>query len=791
MDDFIRHCWNSRVPDADFIQEIHQRYNDIEIIELMCTLLQFCGQPYQTTPFLFPYLFSIIQDNPFRVFSIISKLNCNQEIGFIKLFSKYGDSIFNLFEEINNDAANFALKSLNLVLKYFSNIEDSSLYKEAIDKLSQSSMFAILIASARLYFPDEFKTIQKQFEVSISLDNKIPQINLSQLNLISALFKKTVMNYHTSKSIYEITYLCSTCLSLLEMSDNFYDYQSSDILEKLFMLLVEQFFESPSLQTGFLITNHLVHKILNSQKTEFDNDEIGQLIDRIELDFERDNETQYNSPYVELCSPRIKNDYSIYYPKGITPKELKTFLTTPPPSIDNEDIFSILFQYPMFISSFVDYFISLMTPTNILVCSNLANQIMEHISDFILLLKTQKKFIAFLKSLNTFLRIVEFENLEYSEAFTHLWYLFLIIFRTPLQYGSKISGKICEEFLKESDESLHPFLKLFIGMFTIDDYLQLEKELMLDEVTHMAHPLNQCIGVLRYLMATNDIDSIINVVETHNFLLPSVLIWGIKMQDPSVIKLASVKMPSHALIDTLFYQMMPIKGKSMTWLAGINHSKVDYDFMVTFPPRDISNYQFIVSNGLMSLAEIRPININKLMQSIMMWRSIIQVYGLNSFIIMLIDLLLWNTQTRSDPVYQKTIFLYAACILIFTCENDQETLMDVFTITIDFITAGYEQAGSCDSLADFLAIIAIPLKEKWKEELMPLLHLNEPFMDEERNTPKISFAINFLKASLHIQSLRQLITVDMLHPIYFENDCQTAIDFFISKEMQSNEILDV
>ena len=93
--------------------------------------------------------------------------------------------------------------------------------------------------------------------------------------------------------------------------------------------------------------------------------------------------------------------------------------------------------------------------------------------------------------------------------------------------------------------------------------------------------------------------------------------------------------------------MMAMVKPKDAWQSVIDYS--DYDFMVEFPPQSIAEVQFVIIEDLNHIAKISPIEPNKVRSIVISWRAWINVFTMELFVKTLIGLLMWNTQSNSDP----------------------------------------------------------------------------------------------------------------------------------------------
>lgn len=798
MDNFIRVCWNDRVPAQKFVEEIHSLFDSSRAAEITRELMILCGQSYEPTSFIFEYFISIVQKDPAYIFSIIDETDTRQILGCVRLFIKCGDTLFNDFKIGTKDSAVCALNALRLVLNYHNN--DPNLLKEAIIKLSRSPMFSILIASGRVFAPEDFKNVQEEFERADPFKGMMNQLHVSQAHLLSALFTEKLSNPQTIQNRHEILTLFASSMQIWYVKDGLFTFFIPDIMKNLYFLLITKFITNPSLQLAYMITNLFVRIILKKSGDDeacplvpFNPDDLNHLLDQLYKELKPNNVKSFRSEYVKYCTPTVEKEYSDYFPRGLTLDRVKQHLTSPPKTIDNSDIFSTIFQHPMFVSQLPDYIMSYLVPEHVEEASMFAEQINKHHADFRLLITMQGKMTDFLKTLEKLCRSMTVNTPEDVKRFTNIWVLFLSLYRFSWRSGSKITREPCLKFCEEADEPLHNFLCLLSGVMSVEDYANSDRSMTAEKFLSIRSPYEESIGFLKYLILTNDIEIAKPLLNNHPYLWPSALVWGFRVRDPKALQLSKLKMPNNKLINIFFYHMMMAMAKpKVSWESVIDYS--DYDFMIEFPPHSIGEVQYRIIEDLNHIAKVSPIEPNKVRSIVISWRAWINVFTMELFVKTLIGLLMWNTQSNSDPLSSKAIFQSAACFLVVVCDEDSEEILKILKTAMNMLEEGPESVSDGDGLAQFCVILVIALRHRWKEAFIELLDIRKKILDGESQagSARMTFTLSLIKTSLYISHLQTLISPDMFDTTFLKHDCQTAIDFFIAKEIASkNDEIDL
>lgn len=791
MDVFIKSCWNSRVPAHDFITQMHSKFDNAGVAQITRQLMILCGQSYEPTPFIFEYFISIVQNDPAYIFSIIDETDPQQILGCVRLFIKCGDTLFNDFKIGTKDSAVCALNALRLVLHYHYN--DPNILKEAIIKLSRSPMFSILISSGRVFAPEDFRNVQEEFERANPFDGMMNQLHVSQAHLLSALFTEKLSNPQTIQNRHEIINLFASSMQIWYVKDGLFTFFIPDIMKNLYFLLITKFITNPSLQLAYMITNLFVRIILKKSGDDetcplvpFNADDLNLLLDQLFTEMKPDNQKSYRSAYAKYCTPIVEKEYSDYFPRGITLDSVKQHLTSSPKYIDNNDIFSTIFQHPMFVSQLPEYIMSFLVPEHVEEASKFAEQINKHHADFRLLITMQGKMTEFLKNLDKLCRKMTANTPEDVKRFTNIWILMLSLYRFSWRSGSKITREPCLKFVEEADPPLHNLLSVLSGVMSANDFADLDRTMTKEKFLKINNPYDESIGFLHYLILTNDIESTKPLLDSHPYLWPSALVWGFRVRHPSALQLAKLKMPNYKLINIFFYHMMMamVKPKD-AWLSVIDYS--DYDFMIEFPPQSISEVQYTIIDDLNYIAKISPLEPNKVRSIVISWRAWINVFTIELFVKTLIGLLMWSTQSSSDPLSSKVIFQSAACFLVVVCDEDSEEILKIIKIAMNMLEEGPESISDGDGLAQFCVILVIALRHRWKEAFIELLDIRKRILDGESQagSARMTFTLSLIKTSLYISHLQTLISPDMFDTTFLKHDCQTAIDFFIAKEIAS------
>ena len=785
-DDFLKLCWNMRIPASKFADKFFSELPPEKISKITRNLIILCGQSYEPPALTFEYFISIATKNPSHIFSVIDVLDPQQVLGCVRLFIKCGNTLFEDFKIGQKQSAMCALNALRLVLNY--HYFDSNLLKEAITNLSRSPIFCILIASGRVYAPNDFRQVREQFEAANPFDGVMKNLSVSQVHLLSALFTEDLNQPQIASNRHDILLLYSQISQVWFIrSQAFLPFS----MKNLFLFSISKYINNPSLTLAYFITNLYV-RILSKQYNEYDDlssygfnsENLNTLLEQFYGESKPEKKTS-RSQYVEFCTPNIEKEYSDYYPKGMTLNSVKQLLANPPNYFSNDNIFSSIYHCPMFVSKLPDLIMSYMNPDNCELAAKMADQIFKNLSDFRLLLTIQGKLQAFIDSLANISR-----RIFQPSSFTKFWFLLLTLVRFSYSSGSETARQPILLFQENVVPKLNQFLGFLIGVYSNNGNPIQDKTLAIETFDSISTPFEQSMDFLTLLFRTNDINFAISQLQSKPYLWPSALIWGLRSQNEKALALGKLKMPKYQIIDALFYHMMIVLTKSKDICMSLLDYP-DFELISKYHISDIAGIHINLINDINELGKISQ-DKDKVQSIIISWRAWSQCFSLEVFVKTLIDLLMWGSQSRSDPLGSKHAYHAVAFLLILVVDEDPEQIIKIIKIAMDTLEQGSESELDGDGLAQFCVVLIIGLGSKWKEQLKEILDLKKKILDTETQagSSKMIFSLSFIKSSLFIPNLQLLISPEVFNSSFWKHDCQTAIDFFIGigNAINENEI---
>ncbi|OHT03378.1 hypothetical protein TRFO_29244 [Tritrichomonas foetus] len=806
---FIRESWNQNLSTQDFMIKMHEIYDKNGINEIASHLLEMCGMGLLNPKFLFNCLVAIIQEDPSYIFQWIPTIQSHSEKidPYIKLFHDCGDTLCNNLTVGEKDSADYALNILKFVLSFQTDIE------AIISKLTNSPKFSTLIASGRVLSRDNFLETRSLFldidpynNNSYNSEGEYETIPLTQIHFFHALFSRN-LNYtqilHTQHD--EIHFFASTILSW-KSKNIFFSFIHRSISYILYHIFINHFISKPSLHLGFLITN-LIVRVLNKDydddngNHEFNEDPVLQTLSKMndasKRFFDGSNLNVRNQKYLSVNQ---KMEFWEFFPNERNIEDYKILLTSKPPQIVNADLFSIALKYPMIISKIVNLIIDAFNENDEQAALEFAENIFSRLKDFHHLLCIQKKLTEFFISLTNFLLIREDEH-----SFTQFWILLLSLFDYSWKSGSPILRSYCISFLNNTEPLLSFYLIFYYGCnhsddeklnndfnFSLDLNFYMNKyqitrniDKLKDDFKYENYYFKNVFSCLFYLIETQNIDEIFDIISNKIYLLPSALWWGIKSKNHASMKLIELPIPRYKFIQKLFSQLIITLTKPKSaWeiFADLNN----YDVILENRPKNISLILHRIISDVNRLTKGQIDNIKVFYSIATLWRSWIKIFSLNVFVSSLLSLLVLNSKNSTNIIYNIKAFIASASVICTAVEENSDMLYETMKIVIACLDDENQNVTGSVGLANFFSVILLSLHERSNEaiELLDDIKAFTSKNDISKNSPRMAFITVISTISLYHFNFHSLMTPDMFNLNFLKSNCQLAIDYYISQEIE-------
>ena len=248
--DYIRNSWNHNLSKEDFISGISDKS---EYVNIAHCLLEICGENDQPSKLFLEYLNVLFDDTATcrDVFLHIGNHNSN---GILLLIIEKGNELFQNFEISNLISAESAKNAILTCI----NSKDEILAKNAIERLSESPVFCILISSARVYFPDEIHEIGLSLRNLIPDNPSIPDTLPFPMTLLkhALLYEPKVSSFLFSR--HELAVIIISHLIINSSVPSAFSFLDINTFCHLYLHCVTTYLSNPSLQLSYLVTNLLV-----------------------------------------------------------------------------------------------------------------------------------------------------------------------------------------------------------------------------------------------------------------------------------------------------------------------------------------------------------------------------------------------------------------------------------------------------------------------------------------------------------------------------------------------------
>jgi hypothetical protein len=178
----------------------------------------------------------------------VKKKNPSHLLGIAHVIDRCGDTLFNDLAIGNESSAHCSLKALHFTLT----IPDPSLRKSAVQKLSLSPFFSVLIASGRMFCPKQFIRVVELFREVDPFSEIDPPL---QNHLTTALLTKQLSCPRFLSPHMGVFVLVGT---LALIGDLFHEIPDPEMIQTMVLLFGQLFrcyFSKPTLLCAYLLLN--------------------------------------------------------------------------------------------------------------------------------------------------------------------------------------------------------------------------------------------------------------------------------------------------------------------------------------------------------------------------------------------------------------------------------------------------------------------------------------------------------------------------------------------------------
>lgn len=749
----LRECWNKRLSPNEFISQIPDSLENT----FAQHLLDLCGSDIQPFQLFLDYLEKLIEKPNVceEIFTNTSNYNKN---GLLNLINTKGNIIFENIEIGSQNASKCALNALSLCLES----EDSNLIHQNIEKLTESSKFSILIASARVNFPDEFTEVAnraKNIILNPNILSPIPfPLNILHKALFSSKKTKDILFSRHDFTLMALSYLILdspdlTCLSFLEIP-TFYH---------LYLHAVTDFLSNPTMHSEFLITNLLVRvyvkltggDISSLSVNEFSREYLTELLSKLQSS-DHDNQN-YLDENRENCDYLNKStDYST----------LPTILINETEEFNPEKFLDYSFENPSFASRIVESASDMIKQYNSQTKDIILN-IMKNFDDFLFLMIWQNKFYDFIQILMNL--SLSMRDLDPIEDFQTIFYFGLSLIRKAWGTGRKtLRDGILNFISNQENESLRDFLTQFLNPQELPNYLVLGTNYRFNEL-------------VKFIKELNENPQIDGISPPHYI---SVILTGLRVEDPRPIiaALGKHQLPHFPAVDILYRQLLS-KVAIPTKRVYVRH-RADFDTIMQNRPKTIEDIVPTIIDQLNLIAR----NDNKqeeINDIVTYWSACIEIFGFCDFCHTLIEKIIWKTAHASVPDDTSALFGSVAFVLAVLVNGNDELIDKAIEIGCEFAINNSRSMPVCIGLSRFVLSFVCVCSGDWKKRFDKIIGIaidiiNDNYETQQPHDPTF-FGVSLIKSSLLLPTLQSNISDDVVQALLKIDDAKTIIEYFIVK----------
>ena len=767
--DYIRNSWNRNLSKEDFISGIS---DSSELVNIAHCLLEICGENDQPSKLFLDYLNALFDNTTTcrEVFLHIDKHNSN---GILLLIIEKGNELFQDFEISNLISAECAKNALFTCI----NPKDELLAKNAIQRLSESPVFCILIASARVYFPDEIH------EIGISVKNLIPD-NPSipdTLPFPMTLLKHALLSEPKVSSFlfqrHELGVIIISNLIINSSVPSSFSFLDIHTFCHLYLHCVTTYLSNPSLQLSYLVTNLLVrifNKISNnsedlSQDLYSEND-LQSLLEIIQtmktVDPISEQEDRENCDFLNKST-----NYNMLLSQLISTSSLSMS-----GSIINDSI-----RFPSLSSTLVDRLLQKIQSSNISDVE-LAKQLSEHNQDLLMLLLMQHKFLNFLQVL--FNVAINIQSTSSLSEFTSYWYFALSLLRAAWGLGWDSLRKEINSFIDDQFENnLQLFLKQFLDPKVPQSFSPpFHQKTYFNEVIEMLSQLN---GNEQYPI--NDQKKPLHYL--------SIILTGLRSENPRsfIDMLIDEHLPDIPVIQIMFTQLLiRVSPAARSYLTAC--SKPDYEAILTASqPESIDLLSPILLSQFDTISRTNQLTNQDALNIITTWNAWTHQFTFPIFCRELINKLIWKTSHAFVPDDASNLFQFVASILAIQINGNSEYIDQALNTAYEIVINGVDSTATCSYLALFSLVIICTCDGNWEERFNLLLQRCCDLLLNEHSNPSISkeeidfFSLTVIRTALSTPKLQSIMPESIIDALLAAGDTRTTIDYLIVKSQTTQE----
>lgn len=736
-------------------EEFHQLisgYDREKFLKIIEYLLVLCGQELSIQFFL-DYAKKIFETYPIETFVSFGASDSAQILGLTRLYAQCGDQLFSKFLIGKEMSAICAIKGVKLCTDC-PNIE---LAKEAFECLSRSQIFTVLIASARIYYPEEFQETKEKVKNSQVYKELSQEPSLSLTNLFTSLFTDKITESTAKIHKQDVIILTNYSLHLFLLDQEVYSYYQPYLSIQYFVYTLKSFILNPSYFKGLALTAFIPHLLFHETSEEI----FGVYLRNLDLDLIR-----------KSAHLLFEMDSA---PCGLTKDEVLTLLTTCPEVPDSELLEKAL-SYPSLCTSLGPRVCEAFKIETIDTAAAFATHLLERDDDLV-------NFIELIMMQDLYLTLVErvFELCQITlqpELFAPLWFFAISVYRFSLTRGIAPLLKEAHKFALDQSGPLGLFLRCMLS-----------NEWQLEEIASIPLIFNETpfLTAMSYFVSLftaneQEIQEFLEQLRSTPYLWPSALVWGIATTSPSARLLASANLPPYLIAYSLFHHMMVgLSTQQQQWAAAI--CEPDYIAMLHFLPSTLKEVEFKILQDISVLTKIKTASQKEILQITTSWSAWCIGFGTKDFSKTIISLLMWHAASLEFEELARRAFFSIAYLFVIINISATDLIPDFIETALEFLK-GSEEVTHGEGFA-YLCLCCLLAIDNYRQPFEAFLDLSIAILKRSKEwTERTTFGWSFIRLSMFYPKLRALMPDSTYECLVAQNDWPTAANFFIAKSLK-------
>lgn len=748
---FLQEKWNNSVSVDSFLESLLE--NDAEfIVNTAFSIIKICGKiPVQST-ILMDYLIELCHRKPELYSQFIKSEDPDVLNGVFYLLLKAGNEIMNTFPLNTVESCSLTLNIVKMCLQS----ENKVISSQVITTIADTPAFAISFTSGWYFDSESIASLFKPFAEFLIRNRCLKMYNFSHGILYRSLGFQSYFSPERFFSHRDVFYY--TLCNIYFMANSTFSspyLQHGTFTIHVFVHLLEEFICRPTLSLGYLLMSFPTRFFHEFSTTP---DPLNMMIDTV-------------LAAIKKSDPPINTKFSLT-------RELILEIYRPT-ALEIPDDKIILFSYhcPAITSRMLSRIREIFASPTYTLAISFAKDILRSLDDFVTLFVMTQHLDPFLGDL--YKSVLKSRTWD---AFEALFLLFVSVLKKIWTSGSELKRQHLLDFVLSFDDLQMQYSVYYILVCDTEEAMHPRLHAEWDILTSWNKkdsPLSQFNSLLTYLMEGKDSVDFNNLgaaLESRSFLWLPVMVYGIIKQPPQLKNLYHIPFHQSQLFDEMFHKMvLRNSDNNINWVSVAAFP--DYDMKIMFHPPSIESIVPFLHTQLTELHSADSIHRRHTKNLIISWRSWIKIFGYKKFLLTLFNFLKHFLIAHPNDAIIHDMYKISAFLLLDIQLPDEsvtvECLIDYIENDLDSQVSNYF-ASFCIFLVVGLGIND-PGFLKMYEYCISLLRSYD-----SAQLPKVEFALHFLRSSLNIPNINQIIKLDITNELIKFNDWQTIIQYYLT-----------